>query len=172
MVNFEPSITVSSLISFTALVFTAGGVYYNFKTFTKELSLKANKDIVETLQNQFNAFQNNINLSFFNKMAEKGSPLKLNAYAEKILQEIEFMNKIFPAIRNVLLNELEKHELRTPYDVQEQACIIVRQKREDSLYDEMKKAIYKTGNNLDEVLAAISIPLRNYYFEKHPEIID
>lgn len=154
------------------IIFCLGGLYHRFKTFPVELALKANKETVDNLLTQFNSFQTSLNNAALQHMAKPGSPLKLTEYAEKVLLDIEFNEKIFPHICDSLLQELEKYEMRTPYDVQEKSQFVVRSKRDDPLYDEMKKAIYRTGNNLDEILAAIWIPLRDYYLQKHPEILD
>lgn len=165
-------LSYNMIVSLISLIFTAGMFFDRVRYISKELSSKASKDVVDNLQTTFNNFQNSLNLANLNNMTRPGSPLCLTEYAQKVLLDIEFDKNIFPKIKDDLLGYLEKFELRTPYDVQEKAQLVVRERRDDAIYDEMKKAIYKTGNKLDEVLAAIWIPLRDYYFEKHPEIME
>lgn len=138
----------------------------------KELSNKASQEGLDSLKERTERLEKNWDSGILKLMTNKKSPLVLSDYATKVLEEIKFFDNIFPKIKDTLLAELEKHILRTPYDVQEKSMFVVRKFRDEPIYDEMKKAIYNTGNNLDEVLVGIFIPLRDYYFEKHPEIKD
>ena len=125
---------------------------------------------MDRVENKIDRVDTRLDQHLQNIMLMKKSPLSLTPYAMQVLKDIRFESNIFPKIRDTLLAELEKHELRTAYDVQEMARYIVKRKRDDVLFDDLKKSVYETGNNLDEVLAAIFIPLRDYYLEKHPEL--
>lgn len=125
---------------------------------------------VDRIENKIDRVETKLDQHIQNIIVTKMSPLSLTPYAVQLLKDINFESKIFPDIRDILLAELEKHELRTAYDVQEMARYIVKRKRDDILFDDLKKSVYETGNNLDEVLSAIFIPLRDYYLAKHTDL--
>jgi hypothetical protein len=132
------------------------------------------KATIETKVNSIDERLARVETSMFSNsstsMIQKKSPLSLTPYAQKVFGEIGF-DSIFDKIKDELLKDLENLTIRTPYDVQEKASIVIRRHRDDPIFDELKTVVYKTGNNLDEVLAAAFIPLRDYYFEKHPDIV-
>lgn len=161
------SVIVAVIVEAIAIIFGFGIAYRELK----EIKKKASQEGLDGVKERVARLEANFDSHLKTLMSRPGSPLRLTEYAEKVLSQIEFDKNIFPFIKDSLLRDLEKYELRTPYDVQEKAQVVVKNRRNDPIYDEMKKAIYRTGNNLDEVLAAIWIPLRDYYFEKYPEII-
>lgn len=105
------------------------------------------------------------------KIKDAQSPLSLTPYAKALLKEIGF-DPLFNEIKDGLVKEIEKHPLRTRYDIQEMADFIVRKMSNDTIFDKLKGAVYDKGQRWEEVIAAISIPLRDYYLAIHPEIKD
>jgi len=173
-----PILSGSTFLGFVGMIYKLGK-YSQLFDFLKQTVNKqeamihtATSDIIilKTLDKRIIRLENIWDEKLKNVMTQKNSPLTLTPYAEKVLKEIRF-DMIFPKIKNDLAKELEGNNLRTAYDVQEMARFIVRQKRDDVIFDELKTEVYKTGNNFDEVIAAIYIPLRDYYLETHPEII-
>ena len=116
-------------------------------------------------------FQDSTEKSLEKLIWKRNSPLSLTDYAKEILEEIGF-EAIFKNMRDILVTKLEKYNPRTRYDVQEYAMIVLRKQKNNDYFIPLKRAIYEKGYNLEEVLKAMSIPLRDYYLEKHPEIID
>lgn len=105
------------------------------------------------------------------KMKKRKSPVSLTPYAIEVLKDIEF-DQIFDLIKKELCKRLDNYGLRTKYDVQEMANFLMRRIKEDKICDPLKQAAFNKGYNLDEILSAASIPLRDYYLEQHPEIRD
>lgn len=97
--------------------------------------------------------------------------LSLTTYAIEVLEDIEF-DKIFDLIKKEFCTHLDDHGLYTKYDVQEMAAFLMRKMRDDRLCDPLKQAAFSKGYNLDEILSAASIPLRDYYLSIHPKIKD
>lgn len=104
-------------------------------------------------------------------MMKKNRPLSLSPYAEELFRDINFYS-VFDQIKDALLKELESYNLRTKYDVQEMARYLFLKKKDDPVLDPLKVQVFKNGKNLDEIIGGAFIPLRDYYFEKHPEILD
>ena len=167
----------SSMLGVIGIIYKLGKYsqdFSHFKDTVKKQETLINSAVVDiislkTLDKRITRLEDNWDEKLKNEMIQKKSPLSLTPYAERVLQEIKF-DRIFLKIKDDLLKELEDCKLRTAYDVQEMARFIVRRKRDDVLFDELKTEVYKSGNNLDEVIAAIFIPLRDYYLERHPEI--
>lgn len=104
-------------------------------------------------------------------MTKPDTPLSLSVYFQQLFKDIQFY-EVFDKIKDELSKELEKFNLRTKYDVQEMARYILLNKRENPLLDPLKSQVYKKGKNMDVVLAAAFLPLRDYFLKIHPEIKD
>lgn len=98
-------------------------------------------------------------------------PLGLTIYAETLLKDIEF-DQIFDLIKKELCKRLDNYGLRTKYDVQEMSALLMKRIKNDRFCDPLKQAAFAKGYNLNEILSAASIPLRDYHLEQHPEIRD
>jgi hypothetical protein len=120
------------------------------------------KDRISRLEKYFDVKINS-------KIKEADSPLSLTPYAVALLKEIGFA-PLFDEIKDKLAKEIEKYHLRTKYDVQEMADLIVRRMKDDPIFDKLKGVVYERGQRWEEIIAAISIPLRDYYLSVHPEI--
>jgi len=103
------------------------------------------------------------------KMKKRKSPLSLTPYAIEVLKDIEFY-KIFDSMKKELCKRLDEYGLRTKYDVQEMSNFLMRKIKDDKICDQLKAAAFSKGYNLDEILSAAAIPLRDYYLSIHPEI--
>jgi hypothetical protein len=108
---------------------------------------------------------------FDNKITERNSPISLTPYAKEILKEIEF-DQIFDSMKKELCKRLDEYKLHTKYDVQEMSSLLMKRIKNDRFCDPLKQAAFAKGYNLNEILSAASIPLRDYYLEQHPEIKD
>jgi len=104
-----------------------------------------------------------------NKIRQRNSPVSLTPYAEQILKDIEFY-KIFNLIKDELCKRLDEFKLHTKYDVQEMSDFLMKKLRDDEIFIPLKQAAFAKGYNLDEILSAASIPLRDYYLSLHSEI--
>ena len=103
------------------------------------------------------------------KIKLRQSPLSLSPYAIALLEEVNFYS-VFDKIKGKLVKELDDFKLRTKYDAQEMSDFLVRKKKDDTIFDELKGQVFQKGQQWEEVIAAMSIPLRDYYLSIHPEI--
>ena len=76
-------------------------------------------------------------------------------------------------IKDELADKLEDENPSSQYDVQEKARRILSWDMiDDERFEPIKDWAYKNGKDFDQILRLGSIPLRDYYFEKHPEIVN
>lgn len=80
--------------------------------------------------------------------------------------------EIYETIKEELLAELELEDPRSQYEVQEKARWMLGNKLNDDRFAQVEDWAFKNGEDLAQILRALAIPLRDFYFEKHPEIID
>lgn len=137
----------------------------------KIVSLVQQTAIIDSVIYRINRLEGYFDTSINEKMKERNSPVSLTPYAIQVLKDIEFY-KIFDLIKEKLCKRLDEYNLRTKYDVQEMSDFLMRKIRDDELCDPLKQAAFAKGYNLDEILSAASIPLRDYYLSIHPEIKD
>lgn len=126
---------------------------------------------IKTLKERISRVEGYFDTSINEKMKRGESPISLTPYAIQVLKDIEF-DKIFDSMKEELCKRLDAFNLHTKYDVQEMSDYLMREIRDDTLCDLLKSAAFTKGYNLDEILAAASIPLRDYYLSIHPEIKD
>jgi hypothetical protein len=125
--------------------------------------------IIPAIINRINRLESYFDTTINNKIKQRNSPISLTPYAIQILKDIEF-DKIFDSIKGKLCTYLDEYKLRTKYDVQEMSDFLMKKLRDDRICDPLKQAAFTKGYNLDEILSAASIPLRDYYLSLHPEI--
>lgn len=104
-------------------------------------------------------------------IADAHSPLALTEKGQKLVEDSGFM-KIFNVIKDDLVEQLEKEEPYSQYDVQEKARMMLSGMMHDPRFRQVEDWAYKNGQDLNQILRSGGIPLRDYYFEKHPEIVD
>lgn len=107
-----------------------------------------------------------------NRLAQSHSPLALTADGKKLVEDSGFMI-LFDKIKDELADKLEDEGPSSQYDVQEKARRILSWDMiDDERFESIKDWAYKNGKDFDQILRLGSIPLRDYYFEKHPEIVN
>lgn len=107
-----------------------------------------------------------------NRLAQSHSPLALTTGGKKLVEDSGFMI-LFDKIKDELADKLEDEGPSSQYDVQEKARRILSWDMiDDERFEPIKDWAYKNGKDFDQILRLGSIPLRDYYFEKHPEIVN
>jgi len=101
----------------------------------------------------------------------KKSPLSLTELGKKLVTESS-LDKIFEQVKDDLVSMLEKEHLTTQYDVQEHARSLMDNLTDYSPFQPVKQYAFEHGQDLGQILRAGAIMLRDYYFEKHPEIVN
>lgn len=104
-------------------------------------------------------------------IAQAHSPITLTKKGEKLVEDSGF-NKIFEEAKESLVKDLHKMQPHSQYDVQEKARILLRDMTTDKRFAPVETWAYNNGEDFPQILRAGSIKLRDYYFEKHPEIVD
>lgn len=152
----------------------------NFKAINKEI-FDLNKDIVSIksfLSVKFNGSLKALGL--------KNSPMKLNNLGNQIFTEINGKD-LLNNNKDYLLSEIEKVNPRTALDVENVAlmtCIDFSHRKE---FDKIKNFIYnspeytfkdedghdvKYNLSLHDICFVLSLPLRDMYLERHPEVLE
>lgn len=99
------------------------------------------------------------------------SPLTLSIYAENLLKEVDFYS-FFENIKEDLAKRIDQLHLKTRYDVQEKCREMLSTIKDEDIFIPLKTIAYNKGRNYNDIIAAASIPLRDYYLSVHPEIKD
>lgn len=155
-----------------ALIGTLIGVAYwigsKIGAFNQNLN-SLNNQVIPAIIARITRLETYFDSTISNRIKQRNSPVSLTPYAEQILKDIEF-DKIFNVIKDELCKRLDEYKLRTKYDVQEMSDFLMKKLRDDNICILLKQAAFAKGYNLDEILSAVSIPLRDYYLSLHPEI--
>jgi hypothetical protein len=139
-------------------------------TFNQNLN-SINNQVIPAIVARIIRLETYFDTTINNRIKQRNSPVTLTPYAEQILKDIEF-SKTFNLIKDELCKRLDEYRLRTKYDVQEMSDFLMKKLRDDNIFIPLKQAAFAKGYNLDEILSAASIPLRDYYLSIHPEIKD
>ena len=99
------------------------------------------------------------------------SPLSLTDLGIQLVEASGFM-KIFEVVKDDLVPKLEAKEPKTKYDVQETARELMGELVEYPAFESIKTYAYENGKDFEQILRAGAIPLRDYYLEKHGEIVE
>jgi hypothetical protein len=107
--------------------------------------------------------------------SQSNSPLQLNQRAIDLMTS-SGANKILEGHRDDLIKQIEELNPATAYDVEQNAYKVLILNSDASWFIPLKEYIFNNpvfqghSISLDAICFVMSLPLRNYYFEKHPEI--
>ncbi len=104
-------------------------------------------------------------------IAQAHSPLALTEKGWDLVKNSGAMD-VYDAIKDELVVELELEEPRSQYDVQEKARWMMGQKSDDERFAQVEDWAFKNGADFSQILRSLGLPLRDYYFKKHPEIVN
>lgn len=97
------------------------------------------------------------------------SPISLKEKGIKALKESKFIN-IFnenkEALFNLLKEKIEKNPTKTKYDLQVIAIEIMRDLQNDKMIIPVKNYVYEKGLDLNEILIAMGLYLRDKFLEE------
>lgn len=119
-------------------------------------------------------FKNNTTNILDSKLFKAKSPLSLTEEGHKLLSDSGFKT-IFENVKDDLIKRFfEEINPKTQYDTQERArqWMDDLSRKEYEPFIPIKSYAFKTGADYAQILRAGSIPLRDYYLERHPEIKD
>lgn len=121
--------------------------------------------IQERLQNVQKSIDNLVS------SAQAHSPIQLTDQGWKMVKN-SGAYEIFEKNRDKYLKELEAMNPRSQYDVQEKAYRIMGDKFNSKEFQPVEQWAFNNGKTMDEIIRILGYPLRDYYFEKHPEIVN
>lgn len=99
------------------------------------------------------------------------SPLSLTEYGQKLVDDSGF-KEVFENTKDDLVTMLEQQNPSSQYDTQEKARALMDSLTDYAPFELLKKYAFEHGADLGQILRSGAIMLRDYYFEKHPELID
>lgn len=105
------------------------------------------------------------------KLYTAQSPLNLSALGRSLIEESGF-SEIFENVKDDLVAKLEEMKPDSQYDTQEKSRALMDELTDYEPFKPVEKYAFDHGIDLGQILRVGSIPLRDYYFEKHPEIVD
>lgn len=105
------------------------------------------------------------------KIYKDQSPLSLTTYGQKLVTDSGF-KEIFENTKDDLVSMLEQQNPSSQYDVQEKARALMDSLTEYAPFELIKKYAFEHGADFGQILRAGGILLRDYYFEKHSEIVN
>jgi hypothetical protein len=113
--------------------------------------------------------------NMFTTFAQSHSPYKLNQDCIDLLKE-SGADTIFEQQKDDLARQIEEMAPATAYDVEQNAYKVLILNTDKSWFIPLKEYVFNSpifrGNNinLDAICLIMSLPLRDYYLEKHSEI--
>ena len=105
------------------------------------------------------------------KIYTSKSPLSLTDFGKRLLEENGFW-PIFEERKDDLVSKLEKMNPTTQYEVQEKARELMDSLTKYEPFRPIEQSAFDTGSDFGQILRAGAIPLRDYYFLKHSEIVN
>lgn len=99
------------------------------------------------------------------------SPLSLTSFGEQLVSE-SGLKEIFDDVKDDLTEMLEEMEPTSQYDTQEKARALMDNLAGYEPFKRVEQYAFDHGKDLNQILRAGAIMLRDYYFTKHPEIVN
>lgn len=103
--------------------------------------------------------------------AKAHSPINLTDNGWEILKDSGCYD-IFNENIDEYLHELENMNPVSQYDVQEKAYALMSDKFNAKEFKPIEDWAFSHGKTMDEIVRLCGYPLRDYYFEKHKEIVN
>jgi len=166
------NLVVSAMVGAGTALFTIG--QYKSKVDRMERDLEKMADRKETLRTDVDKlleFKIQAQKFMDRTIYKDQSPLSLTEFGEKLIKE-SGLKKIFEDVKDDLVEKLEEMDPLSQYDVQEKARALMDSLDGYEPFRQVEKYAYDHGKDLNQILRAGAILLRDYYFKKHPEIVD
>lgn len=171
LLTFILSLVASAIVGFFAAYFKIGK--YQEKVDNLNIEKEKSQKKIDGLRSDVDKlleFKSNTQKYVDSKIYKSGSPLELTDIGKRLVRESGFI-AIFEEQKDDLVILLEeKYNPRTQYDVQEKSRELMENLRDHAPFQSIKKYAFDNGKDFAQILRAGAIPLRDYYFEKHPEI--
>jgi len=166
------NLVVSAVVGAGTALFTIG--QYKNKVDRMERDLEKMADRKETLRTDVDKlleFKIQAQKFMDRNIYKDQSPLSLTEFGQKLVNE-SGLHDIFEDVKDDLVEKLEEMDPMSQYDVQEKARALMDSLDGYEPFKRVEKYAFDHGKDLNQILRAGAILLRDYYFEKHPEIVD
>ncbi|HET6747563.1 MAG TPA: hypothetical protein VFH06_05650 [Candidatus Saccharimonadales bacterium] len=166
------NIIISALVGMGTALFTVG--QYKNKVDRMERDFEKLADKKETLRTDVDKlleFKTQAQKFIDRSIYKDQSPLSLTDFGEKLVNE-SGLKEVFDDVKDDLVEMLEEMEPSSQYDTQEKARALMDNLAGYEPFKRVEKYAFDHGKDLNQILRAGAIMLRDYYFKKHPEIVD
>lgn len=99
------------------------------------------------------------------------SPLSLTELGQQLVDDSGF-KEIFEQVKDNLVEMLEEQKPDTQYEVQEKSRALMDSLASYQPFKPIEKYAFEHGKDLNQILRAGAILLRDYYIKKHPEVVN
>lgn len=169
---------ISIVVSVITAIFSAALIFGKYKEKVDQLEKKFDKieNKAEGLRSDVDRMISTINglqksIDKITDVAQSHSPISLTEKGEKLVEDSGF-NKIFKEYKDDLVKRLHRLKPRSQYDVQEKARMMMSDMIDDERFRSIEGWAYDNGEDFAQIMRAGSIKLRDYYFEKYPDIVN
>lgn len=166
------NLVVSALVGAGTALFVIGQYKSKVDRMEKDLEKMADrKDILRTDVDKLLEFKIQAQKFMDRSIYRDQSPLSLTDFGEELVND-SGLRDVFDEVKDDLAGMLEEMEPTSQYDVQEKARALMDSLAGYEPFRRVEKYAFDHGKDLNQILRAGAILLRDYYFEKHPEIIN
>jgi uncharacterized protein YihD (DUF1040 family) len=166
------NIIISAVVGMGTALFTVG--QYKNKVDRMERDFEKLADKKETLRTDVDKlleFKTQAQKFIDRSIYKDQSPLSLTDFGEKLVNE-SGLGDVFDDVKDDLVEMLEEMEPSSQYDAQEKARALMDNLAGYEPFKRVEKYAFDHGKDLNQILRAGAIMLRDYYFKKHPELVD
>ncbi len=166
------NLVVSALVGAGTALFVIGQYKNKVDRIEKDLEKMADrKDILRTDVDKLLEFKIQAQKFMDRSIYKDQSPLSLTDFGEELVNE-SGLRDVFNEVKDDLAGMLEEMEPTSQYDVQEKGRALMDSLAGYEPFRRVEKYAFDHGKDLNQILRAGAILLRDYYFEKHPEIVN
>ncbi len=166
------NLIVSAVVGAGTALFVIGQYKSKVDRMEKDVDkLSDRSDVLRTDTDKLLEFKTQAQKFIDRSIYKDQSPLSLTDFGEELVND-SGLREVFDEVKDDLAEMLQEMEPTSQYDVQEKARALMDSLAGYEPFKRVEKYAFDHGKDLNQILRAGAILLRDYYFEKHPEIVD
>lgn len=166
------NLVISALVGAGTAIFVIGQYKNKVDRMEKDLERMVDrKEVLRTDVDKLLEFKTQAQKFMDKSIYKDQSPLSLTDFGEELVND-SGLRDVFNDVKDDLVGMLEELEPTSQYDVQEKARALMDNLAGYEPFKRVEKYAFDHGKDLNQILRAGAILLRDYYFKKHPEIVD
>ena len=166
------NLIVSALVGTGSALFVVGQYKNKIDRLEKDFEkITERKDLLRTDVDRLLEFKIQAQKFIDRSIYKDQSPLSLTDFGEELVNG-SGLRDVFNEVKDDLVGMLEDMEPASQYDTQEKARALMDNLAGYEPFKRVEKYAFDHGKDLNQILRAGAILLRDYYFEKHPEIVN